>query len=121
MNTRTVAAVVLLLVLFCGAGYFLSQNSSESNEPSTKEFVLRVENGRLVTGASTLTVRQGDAVNIKITSDETEEFHLHGYDRSIDLEPGIESTLMFVADASGHFVYELEHSKVEIGALDVLP
>jgi hypothetical protein len=121
MESRFIIAAVVLVALVGGAWMYLSTSGTSVTGPSQQEFTLKIEDRKLVEGPSTLTVRQGDSVVIKITSDEDEEFHLHGYDRSVDLVPGEEVALSFVADASGHFPYELEHNKVEIGALDVLP
>ncbi|MDO8594442.1 MAG: hypothetical protein Q7R93_02925 [bacterium] len=82
---------------------------------------LRVAQGKLVAGPTVFPVAKGETVMIKITSDEAEEFHLHGYDKSIDLEPNTEAMLTFVADTVGRFPAELEGSKTEIFTLEVTP
>lgn len=64
---------------------------------------------------------EGDNVEIKITVDEDEELHLHGYNKMVDLTSGKAGKLDFVANLTGRFPYELEHSKTEIGALEVSP
>jgi len=66
-------------------------------------------------------VNQGDEITIKITSDEAEEFHVHAYDNSVELEPNKQATLTFTTNLSGRFPFELEKSKTEIGALEVQP
>lgn len=87
--------------------------------PNTYELVI---NGKkLTSGPETIKVNQGDEVTIKIISDETEEFHVHAYDNSVELEPGKQATLTFTAKMSGRFPFELESSKTEIGALEVQP
>jgi plastocyanin len=121
MNTKAITALAILAVVLVGAWLYLSTSSKNVSRTTSKEFILKVEDRKLVSGPSTLTVNQGDTVTIKITSDEAEELHLHGYDRSIDLAPGTEGSLTLVADASGHFEFELEHNKIELGALDVQP
>src|SRR5258707_9662025 len=65
-----------------------STESTTSAQPSTnaKTFDLVVKDKKLVSGPDTLTVIEGDQVTINITSDNKEEFHLHGYDKSVDLE-----------------------------------
>lgn len=120
MNTKLVAAL-LFAVLVIPILYFAFLPTKSGHTPEAKEFQLHIVDKKLAAGPSTLTVKQGDTVTIKILSDEAEEFHLHGYDRSIDLVPDVEGTLTFVAQASGHFEFELEKSKIELGALDVLP
>lgn len=84
-------------------------------------FDLVIESKKVVSGPATIKVNQGDEVTIKITSDEAEEFHVHAYDNSVELEPNKEATLTFTADMSGRFPFELENSKTEIGVLEVQP
>lgn len=99
------------------------QVSSPSAQPESnvKTFELVVENKKLVSGPETIKVTQGDQVEIKITADEAEELHVHGYDESVELEPNKQATLSFVANTSGRFDFELEKSKTDLGALEVQP
>lgn len=94
------------------------QTSPQSNN---KTFELTVKDKKLVSGPETLKVTQGDNVTIKITNDEDEELHLHGYDKSVDLAKDKPAELVFTANLTGRFIFELEHSKTDIGALEVSP
>jgi hypothetical protein len=76
---------------------------------------------RTLLGETTFSVKKGDIVTLRIVSDEAEEFHVHGYDRSVELVPGQEATLTFQATLAGRFAFELEESKTELGALEVRP
>ncbi|MEO5888046.1 MAG: hypothetical protein ABIQ77_10300 [Anaerolineales bacterium] len=60
-------------------------------------------------------------MEINVLSDEQDELYLHGYDKSVALEAGKESTLTFTADVSGKFTFELLRPGVEIGSLIVEP
>lgn len=82
---------------------------------------LRVKEGRLESGPAQISVRQGDEVLIRLVIDRIDELHLHGYDLSVSLQPGIVAELRFVADRAGRFEYELHHAHVELGALEVHP
>ncbi len=95
--------------------------SPSASAQTTKTFELVIRGKKLVSGPETLSVKEGETVTIKITSDEPEEFHLHGYDRSVDLEKNQQIEMSFVANLTGRFEYELEKSKIAIGALEVLP
>lgn len=95
--------------------------SSSQNIPQAKIFNLVIQNKKLVSGAGTLQVNEGDQVTINVTSDEADELHVHGYDKSVDLEASKSAQLMFSANLTGRFPYELENSKTEIGALEVQP
>jgi plastocyanin len=122
MDTNTSLVVLLIVALLGGAWLYLSSASDQTNsQPTNKEFVLKVVEKKLVSGPSTLTARVGDTVTIKIMSDEDEELHVHGYDRSVDITPGTEASLTLLADTSGRFHFELEKSKTELGSLEVLP
>ena len=94
------------------------QASPESN---IKNFELVIKSKKLTSGPETLKVTEGDDVTITITSDEEDEFHLHGYDKSVDLEKDTPAQLSFTTNLTGRFVYELENSKVDMGALEVSP
>jgi len=89
--------------------------------PPSRAFSLEVRQGKLVAGPAVLRVDQGDAVSISVRSDQPDEFHLHGYDRKLQLRPGRAATLTLLSDRSGRFVYELEHAGIELGALEVQP
>ncbi len=46
---------------------------------------------------------------------------MHGYDLSAELEPSVPAEISFAATLTGRFVYELEDSKIDIGAIEVQP
>ncbi|HSX29737.1 MAG TPA: hypothetical protein VLE73_04225 [Candidatus Saccharimonadales bacterium] len=122
MKSKYIVFVVVAIAVL--VGLFVLLRPKDSTQPSTsatKSFVLVVKGKRLAEGPQTLTVKKGDVVAIAITSDEEEELHLHGYDKSVDLEPNKQATLRFTADKTGNFPYELEHSKTDIGSLQVQP
>ena len=84
-------------------------------------FDLEIREKKFTSTLSTLHVYQGDSVEINVLSDGQEELYLHGYDKSAALEAGKTSTLIFAADVSGKFTFELLGSGVEIGSLIVEP
>ncbi len=131
MNQTSKILSVIAVLIIAAAVYFFSssrvadapvtvENVATSTVSSTKEFRLEIVDKEVI-GNSTFTVKRGDTIVIKITADEAEEFHVHAYDDSVELEPGVEAALSFVADASGRFPFELEKSGAEIGAIEVLP
>lgn len=84
-------------------------------------FKLVIKDKKIVSGPTIIKVNQGTEVTIKITSDVAEEFHVHAYDNSVELEPNKQATLTFTANLTGRFPFELENSQTEIGALEVQP
>lgn len=140
MKTKPIIFLALAVVLFGGLFFVFkpqkqvqnlpenqnqvpTQTTSPSVAPESKvkTFELVVKGKKIVSGPETIKVTEGDEVVIKITSDEPEEFHLHGYDNSVDLETNTEAQLSFTANLTGRFPFELEQSKTDIGALEVSP
>ena len=135
-SKRLFVYVILIVFILVGLFYILkpkqlsdngqlkntiTQQATESASPSPKTFELVVKGRKLVSGPQTINVTEGDNVTIKITSDQEEELHIHGYDKSVDLQKDIPAELSFTANLTGRFIYELEKSGTEIGALEVLP
>lgn len=58
-------------------------------------------------------------VRIQVTADRTDEAHLHGYDLTADLEPGM-GVIDFVATTPGLFLIELEDSHLLLAQLEVV-
>ncbi len=112
---------ILVVLVAAGAWWALALHSESPLVSGERHFDLVVEQKKVVSGDTTLSVKKGDVVTITITVDEPEELHLHGYDVSVDLEPGIPATLRFVANITGRFMFEFEKSKTELGAVEVHP
>jgi hypothetical protein len=75
--------------------------------------------GKVQTAHNRVKVHLGSTVRITVTSDADEEFHLHGYDRELELKPGRPGTLELVADKPGVFEAELHHSGARVFELQV--
>jgi len=87
--------------------------------PTTVQLVLK--GGRVASGPTVVSVGQGDEVRLVVVSDHADDLHLHGYDLSVQLLPGVPAELRFTADRSGRFDYELHQAHAEIGVLEVQP
>lgn len=119
---RAKGILFLVAAIGCAAAVYLStQGESAGRSIGSSEFSIRIENREIVGGSSVLHVDEGDSVVMYITTDEREKLHLHGYEHSVDLIPGTESELTFIADRSGRFPFELEFSRTELGAVEVSP
>ena len=64
---------------------------------------------------------EGETVRFRVTSDEAEEVHVHGYDIAKDIDAGATVTVSFKADITGIFEIEYEHAGEQIGQLRVDP
>ncbi len=123
MNKKNIIIAFCALVTIGVGVWFLTESipGVSVSEPAFKEFALIVENKKIVSGPTTLEANRGDLVKITVTADDEDEFHLHGYDLSVDLEPSVSKTITFLAQNAGRFMFELERSKVEIGAVEINP
>jgi hypothetical protein len=99
-----------------------SQPTAAAPAPSAEQRVeLVVAGERLVSGPQVVTVTEGTALVLRVTSDARDELHLHGYDLTLPLAKGVAGELRLVADRSGRFEYELHHGHRTLGVLEVLP
>ncbi len=99
----------------------VTQETTSTSSPQSNVFELVIKEQKVTSGPNIIKVNQGEEITIKVTSDEEEEFHIHGYDEFVDLKPNQLTELKFTTNLSGRFVFELEYSKTEIGALEVQP
>jgi FtsP/CotA-like multicopper oxidase with cupredoxin domain len=86
--------------------------------PKPKPTRIQIEGGTVVGGAKTIEVSKGDTVRIVVSSDATDEIHLHGYDITRNAGPGQPARFRFKANAEGAF--EIESHTAEDAGLDPL-
>ena len=80
-----------------------------------------IENGVKTEGLDTISVRVGETVRFEVEADVADEVHVHGYDLTFETNPGEETLVEFVADATGIFEVELEGSGVSVVDIEVTP
>jgi hypothetical protein len=85
-----------------------------------RQFDLRIRDAKLL-GPTVLKVNQFEELELHVTSDEADHFHLHGYELHLELTADNTATLRFVASHAGRFTFELHRADVELGALEVYP
>lgn len=71
---------------------------------------LEVINGEPVGGHQRVEVELGSEVTVQVSSDTSEEVHVHGYDILFSVSPSEPLSASFVADIPGIFEIELEGS-----------
>lgn len=91
----------------------------ESKKPTVPTIVLR--NGEPVGGVEELEYSAGDEIRFRVSSNEADEVHVHGYDVEEEIPAGGSATLAFAADIEGIFEVELHHSETQIAELRVNP
>lgn len=127
--------IIFIVGIFVIVGlYFLVKpNSGNNTKPSVenkvvskdsnkvKNFEISFKNKKVSVQSNVLQVNEGDRVVIKVSSDEDEELHLHGYDLSVELSKDQPRELSFIASHSGRFGLELHHNELEIATVEVMP
>jgi hypothetical protein len=66
-------------------------------------FNLKIEHGQVPEAARLISVKQGDMVRLRWSTDQPLTVHLHGYDIEMPVEPGATTDLTFTAYATGRF------------------
>jgi FtsP/CotA-like multicopper oxidase with cupredoxin domain len=82
---------------------------------------IRVRGGAPVGGVQTIEVEKGDRIRLTVSSDQSDEVHVHGYDLERPVGPDAPARFSFTADADGIFEVELHGSGTQIASLEVQP
>ncbi|HEX6152916.1 MAG TPA: hypothetical protein VFZ19_05265 [Solirubrobacterales bacterium] len=80
-----------------------------------------VRDGEPVDGVAELEFSAGEEVRFRVSSDQAEEIHVHGYDVSEDVPAGGTVEIAFPAELEGIYEAELERLGVQIAELQINP
>lgn len=129
-----ILAVIATVVVLVGAFMILrpqpaaqtsttkvTSDRSAGSQVRKQIFDFELTDGKVTKGQTSLKVTKGDQVTVNVVSDKPQEFHLHGYDKEIELEPGKTGAINFTADKAGQFEAELHGSKQQVFVLEVQP
>ena len=83
--------------------------------------VIHVVGGQPVGGKQKISVRKGDTIRLKVTSDEAGEIHVHGFDLEEEAAPGKPASFTFTANIEGRFEVESHASNAQIAEISVNP
>ncbi|MFC5826573.1 hypothetical protein [Nonomuraea insulae] len=119
--------MVLACVLLTGCGPLSETHRNPGNShqvatgaPSGRANAeITIAGGRVSPPPGWLEVGKGRPVTITVTSDAADEVHVHGYDLTAELRPGVPATLRFTADLTGVFEVETHGSKLVLTQLAV--
>ena len=84
-------------------------------------FAFKVSDGARLSGPEIIEVEQGSRVTLRISSNQADELHVHGYDLARELPAGDTVSLSFPAVTSGRFEIELHASHQTLTVLQVQP
>ena len=95
--------------------------AADPKPPKPQVPTVAFENGEPDGGILKIDVDQGSTVTFKVTSDQPEEVHVHGYDLSSEVALGQPAQFRFDADLPGVYEVEMEQSGIPIAELEVTP
>lgn len=98
-------------------------DAGEGEGPTAETSVptIIVRDGEPVGGVAEIAVDAGDDVRFKVSSDQAEEIHVHGYDLAQNVPAGGMVEFDFPAELEGIYEIELEKLGVQIAELRVEP
>jgi len=79
-------------------------------EASDKAISVRISDGKVDGVPARVEVDRGTRIRLEVTSDRSDELHVHGYDKTAQLAPGSPAAVTFVADLPGVFEVETHDS-----------
>ena len=87
--------------------------------PAVRTLAVEVRGGQATGDTGRVLVAVGEEVVLTVTSDAADDLHVHGYDRSADLAPGVPAAVRFIADVPGVFEVELHEAGTVLLSLQV--
>lgn len=99
---RALASVAVILALTGPAAL----PSFAGDEKQAKHFTMTLVNGAVAKSSDTIRVSQGDDVELRWSSDQPMELHLHGYDIEVKVAPTAPAVMSFKARIPGRFPIE---------------
>ena len=124
----------LLIVASCGGSTPVGDGHDHDHDPDHDSgvhvvdlagaavdvrFEVEVREGKVVGGIPRFEVSIGDVVAVTVTSDVSDQLHLHVYDAMADVGPGVEADLVVRAEVPGVFEAELHGSGLRVFELEV--
>lgn len=121
---RKVALIAASLGLLVSLFLALSPDDGDDAAPTATEAASGPEIVDVNAASSEIvraTVQRGADVVVNVTAAVADRVHVHGYDLSAEVAPGMPATIAFRTDASGRFEIELEERGDLIAELTVEP
>ena len=115
-----IALIILVILIWIIRPNNSNKNQTPSNSPVTKEYSFVIKDKKLLSGADTIKVTDGDKVKLTLSSDsDYPELHLHGYEIAKAIKKDTITTLEFTANKTGSYALEVHMSEgADNGASD---
>ena len=116
-----VAVLVIAVVVFIVVKPGDDKKKTESTRGKPQVVQIQVKGGKPAGGIKPITVNKGDEVRFTVSSDVSDEIHVHGYNFMKDVTAGGKVSFDFPAKIDGEFEIELESRGEQIAKLTVNP
>src|SRR5712671_440295 len=93
-------ALIGLVVVVAVAGFVIAKSGGSDNKKTTPTQIV-VKNAKPVGGVKKIQVKKGDPVRFTVTSDVSDEIHVHGYDFHKNVKKGGSVSFDFPAKIDG--------------------
>lgn len=114
------AALAILLLSILYWSLKASLGGHERGGWHSRTYMLSISVPRLGEEPTVFKAMQGDTVTLMIRSDRPGEVHIHGYEKRVVLEPGVEVSLSFRATDAGLFAIHLHDPDGSMHGLAIL-
>jgi heme/copper-type cytochrome/quinol oxidase subunit 2 len=98
-------------------------SATTTSSPAADEGGRRIEvdltAGQATGDTGRIPVGLGESVTLALTSDVADEVHVHGYDLTVELDPGQQAEVTFAATVPGVFEVELHEAGTVLLTLQV--
>jgi hypothetical protein len=108
-------ASTAVLTMLVGCAAHPTASGSGAKQPITLTFA----RGSVPGGVARIPVHLGSTVDLLVHSDVTDEVHLHGYNRLVNITAGQPTKLEFLANIPGVFDVELEQRGIQLAQLEI--
>jgi hypothetical protein len=113
----TAAGAVLAAALLLAPGARAAPAEAAAAQPLQVRIAVR--NGRVAGGLRRVEVRSGRRILLIVSSNLSDEVHVHGYELSRDVRPRAPARILFRTSIRGRFEIELEKRGLPIAELTV--
>ena len=93
-------------LIWLASGWFLPAaliRAAVAQEGPRRVIEARIENRKVVAPSEAIRITEGDVIELRWTSDEAVDLHLHGYDLELHVRPDEPAAMVIEAYATGRF------------------
>ncbi|NBE57121.1 cupredoxin domain-containing protein, partial [Streptomyces boluensis] len=117
-----IEATIRLTAASGGSGHEHAAGAGDGapdTDARARTVAIAVTDGKVEPPPGRVELKRGERVRLRVTSDQADTLHVHGYDKEAELPAGKTATLTFTADRTGLFEVETHGSGLVLTQLVV--